>query len=377
VVVTINKLAEAEDGKAVAQLSYIDVLIALEKGKEEAEAAGQGSPIVINVDVSVAEDDIADISTEAPMPALAEVSKVQNASLLINYGEAGSIKLGNAAISSVAANNGENVTAGLAGNRARHSVNILVDGAPLHVVDGGINISLQSPAGSGVVVFREAGGGAADDTVVKKSLVDNGNAVALVPGAGTVRVLEGHTDFSDVPASSWYYGPAQFASGRELLMGDGSGSFMPNSPMTRGMLTTVIYRLEEGSPSETGAVSSFNDVPESEWFSLGVNWAANSGIVSGYGDGRFGPHDSLTREQLAVALFNYANHIGLATVERGDTTVFTDSRRISSWAGDAVRWAVGAGLLRGDDRSRLNPGSVASRAEVATTLMRLIGRLLK
>ena len=106
------------------------------------------------------------------------------------------------------------------------------------------------------------------------------------------------------------------------------------------------------------------------WYTSAVAWASANGIVSGVGSGRFAPMEAITREQLAAMLYRYARYSGLDTSAKGDLSKFTDGGCVSAWASDAMAWAVGAGLLSGKTANVIDPTGAATRAEVATILMR-------
>ena len=135
------------------------------------------------------------------------------------------------------------------------------------------------------------------------------------------------------------------------------------------MLVTVLYRLED-EPEIAGSMS-FADVASGAWYTEAVAWAAEQEIVRGNGDG-FAPNDNITREQIATVLYRYAQYLGMDVEAKGDVSKFSDGVKISSWAQDAMAWAVKVGLFKGDDTGSLNPQMSATRAEVATLLERLI-----
>lgn len=157
-----------------------------------------------------------------------------------------------------------------------------------------------------------------------------------------------------------------FVTEQGLFYGTSETEFSPNSTMTRGMLATVLYRAA-GSP-EAPELSGFTDVQPDAYYAGAVAWAAENNIAGGYGNGSFGPNDPITREQLAVLLYRYAG-----SPEPPELALdFTDAGRISGYAQDAMRWAVGQGILRGKEENRLDPGGTATRAEVAAVLMRYL-----
>ena len=140
--------------------------------------------------------------------------------------------------------------------------------------------------------------------------------------------------------------------------------------MTRSMLVAVLHRLEDEAAA--GAAHSFGDVPAGIWYSDAVSWASGNGIVTGTGGG-FDPDGHITRESLAVMMYRYAGVLGMDTAVEGDLGGYPDGDKVSAWSGDAVKWAVGTGLITGKSGGMLDPAGEASRAEVAAILMRMVG----
>ena len=170
----------------------------------------------------------------------------------------------------------------------------------------------------------------------------------------------------------WYHAAVDFAVQNGLFKGMTATTFEPNTPMTRGMLVTVLWRYEN-SPKE--GTNVFTDVKDGDWFADAVAWAAENGIVTGVGNGRFDPNGKITREQLAAILYRYSGNKGYDTSKRGDFKTFPDKDEVSSWAKDAYGWAVGEKLINGNNIngvSCLDPQGNATRAQVATILMRFI-----
>lgn len=178
--------------------------------------------------------------------------------------------------------------------------------------------------------------------------------------------------FVDVSKSAWYYKAVDYAVENKLMNGVGEGKFAPSESMTRAMLVTVLWRYE-GSPK--GGTNDFADVPNGLWYTDAVAWASANGIVGGIGGGRFDPDGKVTREQLAAILFRYCKSVGINIDKRGDLSSFPDKAKVSSWANDAYSWAVGEGLIGGNKingQTLLDPQGNATRAQVATILMRFI-----
>lgn len=173
--------------------------------------------------------------------------------------------------------------------------------------------------------------------------------------------------FTDVKEGDWFYADVEYAYTRGMMNGMGAGIFSPHSTTNRAMIVTILYRLE-GSPA-TGA-PAFSDVPQGQWYSAPVAWAAENGIVDGYGDGRFGPLDVITREQMASILHRYAAYKGYDTSAWADLSGFTDLGQVSGYAQAPMHWAVGFGLINGTTATTLAPKGGATRAQAAAILAR-------
>lgn len=172
--------------------------------------------------------------------------------------------------------------------------------------------------------------------------------------------------FADVPESGWVADAVAFVTSHGLFNGTAPDRFSPDTKMTRGMLATVLYNAA-GKPQPQSA-GSFSDVAEIAYYADAVRWAAERGVVAGYEDGSFRPDAAITREQLVTMLYRYAG-----SPDASDTALaFPDADRVSGYAVDAVRFAIGAGLLAGRDDGRFDPQGTATRAEVATLLMRYL-----
>ena len=188
--------------------------------------------------------------------------------------------------------------------------------------------------------------------------------------ATTASGESGADKFTDI-SGHWAQDAIRYVVDRGLMNGVSDTTFSPNSTLTRSMLVTILHRLE-GTPAASG--NSFADVASDTWYTDAVSWAAANGIVTGYSDTQFAPDDSITREQLAAILYRYAAYKGMDTSATADLTNFPDNGSVSTWAGDSVKWAVSFGLISGKDDGRLDPLGTATRAEVATILMRFLSR---
>lgn len=178
----------------------------------------------------------------------------------------------------------------------------------------------------------------------------------------------GSAAFTDVSSSAWYAEAVEYAVSNGLFSGTSQTTFSPSKQMTRGMLVTVLYRME-GSPEASGQ-SAFKDVASGAYYAKAVAWAAQNGIVSGLSADTFGPDKNITREQLAAILMRYAGFKQADVSAAGDLSAFKDASDISAYARDAVKWAVGSGYISGMTSDTIVPKNGATRAQVAAILMR-------
>ncbi len=180
--------------------------------------------------------------------------------------------------------------------------------------------------------------------------------------------------FTDVSENDWFYDAVRYVSRSGLMQGTGA-AFSSGAATTRGMLVTILWRLENASAPLKAL--SFTDVSGDADYAGAVAWAAENGIVGGYGDGNFGPDDSLTREQLAAILYRYAGYKGYDVTGEADLSRFSDSNSISSYAQTAMHWANAGKLINGTDGNLLNPLGDAARCQVAAILQRFIENAAK
>lgn len=173
--------------------------------------------------------------------------------------------------------------------------------------------------------------------------------------------------YTDASATAWYHDGVHYCLEHNLMVGVGAYAFAPDGTTSRAMIAVILWRLE-GSPV-VNYVQPFDDVAEGTWYTEAIRWAAAGGVVSGYGDGTFGPGDPVTREQLAVMLWRYAG-----SPAASQELNFTDTHRISGYALEAVRWAAENGILSGYSDRRADPRGLATRAQTAAMIMRFCAR---
>ena len=183
----------------------------------------------------------------------------------------------------------------------------------------------------------------------------------------TVTFEQAPLPFPDVTEGDWFYDAVRYAYETGLMDGVGDNLFAPNSQTTRAQLVTILYRLA-GEP-EPGGDSGFSDVAAGTWYTDAVVWAAENGIVNGTTDTTFAPGEDITREQLVTVLYRYAESKGYDVSASADISGYPDAGQVQDYAQPAMAWAVAEGIVEGVD-GNLNPTGDATRAQIATILMR-------
>ena len=182
----------------------------------------------------------------------------------------------------------------------------------------------------------------------------------------TIKILMNRVPFRDVKSTDWSFNAIRDSVSNKMILGYNSTKFAPNEKMTRGMIVTILHRME-GLPYVSDA-SKFSDVQNSkDYYYMAVKWATKNKIVSGYSNGKFGANDPVTREQLAVILNQYCKYKGKYKSITANLASFKDSNKISSYAKWGMNWAVGNKIMNGSN-GVLNPQGTATRAEAAAML---------
>ncbi len=178
--------------------------------------------------------------------------------------------------------------------------------------------------------------------------------------------------FTDVKPGDWYYDSVKTIVAEGLMNGTSDTTFSPALDTSRAMIATILWRLE-GSPEPKGGLT-YSDCVSGSWYAKAVAWASESGIVKGYGNGNFGPEDPITREQMAVMLWRYAQAKGrdVSVGENTNILSYTDIDQTGEWAIPALQWATGSGVMTGRGNGVLDPAGKATRAEAATMLTRYL-----
>lgn len=216
----------------------------------------------------------------------------------------------------------------------------------------------------------------ADQSAQGKRLASNIATITVVHGTKAEEPWV--NPFRDVTESDWFYDGVRFANQNGLFNGVEKDLFAPEEPMTRGMLVTVLWRLDGETAPKTA--TTFTDVDANAYYADAVAWAAESGVVNGIGGNKFDPEGNVTREQIAAILFRYAAFKGVDTAARADLTAFPDAEKTSAYARDALSWAVAAELVKGTKEGStiyLDPQGSATRAQVAAILSRYAQNIVK
>lgn len=228
------------------------------------------------------------------------------------------------------------------------------------------NTTVATVNSSGVVTAKKAG-----TTIITAKTTDGSNLSKQC----TITVKDTDLPFKDVNTNDWYYSAVKYTYTNKMISGYNSTTFGPNDKLTRGMIVTILHRME-GSPKNNGK-SKFTDVNSTEWYSQAIKWASDNGIVYGYtGTTKFGPNDNILRQDLAGILRNYAKYKNKNVNISCNLSKFSDYKKIDNYAKASIQWAVGTGVITGvangdgSGGTTLNPKGTATRAEAAAMIQK-------
>lgn len=177
-------------------------------------------------------------------------------------------------------------------------------------------------------------------------------------------------NFTDVSSSDWFFKGVEYVVDKGIMSGVSENEFAPFGKLTRAMLVQMLYNME--SRPACDAENAFIDVPVGQWYTDAVIWANDAKIVSGMGEGLFAPNMEITREQMVAMLYNYAKYKGYDVTASADLSTFADNASVSAWAQPAMQWAVAEGYISGMGDNQLAPQGTATRAEIASVIMRFM-----
>ena len=325
--------------------------------KLAAEAvANRSENVVIKPEIT---GDVTKAEVSIPASAVGRIGNETDASLTVSTPIA-DVTIPNGALSALSGAGGTvSVTAEQVDNTV--VLTLTAGGRDVGDLPGGLTLTVPTQdAGPGTVAVLVYADGTRE--IIRKSVADDSGVRIPLNGSATVAIVDNSREFEDVSAESWAADAVAFASAHEMFNGTSGTTFSPELSMSRAMLATVLYNLE--SNPDTAFSGTFADVEGGAWYAESVSWAANCGIVTGYGDGSFGADNSITREQLAVMLWRYA---GSPTANE-QALDFTDAGQASGYAMEALAWAAANGILNGYGDGRIDPTGLATRAQAAQML---------
>jgi len=175
-----------------------------------------------------------------------------------------------------------------------------------------------------------------------------------------------YAPFADADPQAWYHDGVHFCVENRYMVGYANGLFGPGDTLSRAMIVQILFNME-GCPAATEN-ASFSDVSSDAWYAAAISWGEENNVVKGYGNGKFGPDDDVTREQLARILMSYAAYKGYSVTETADITDFADWEQTSKWALTSLQWAKAVKLMKGYADGTIRPTGNATRAEAATMI---------
>jgi hypothetical protein len=384
---TLNTTVNAVNGTAAVTLSTDDLDDALKDAGKNGSDAIVIAPKIIGTAKKV--------TVELPKASLIAVTSESDASLTVDT-PVGNMTISNDAVTSIASQAaGSTVTMSLelvetssltvvqqvaVGNNPVFNISILSGGSHISNLDSGsITIALpytlkNGETGENVTVWYLNDLGRLQQMACR---YDKTTCLATFTTNHLSNYLVSYdawmNPFVDIKTTDWFYNAVKYVSQNTLMCGSSTTAFEPNTDMTRAMLVSTLYRLES-KPIVTGP-NTFTDVKSGEWYTDAVIWASANHIVGGYGSGLFGTNDSVTREQMATILYNYAKYKGYGITVSADLSIYTDASEISGWALSAMKWANAKDLVTGRTTTSIAPSVSASRAEVAETLLRFVSTI--
>ncbi|MCQ6559292.1 S-layer homology domain-containing protein [Paenibacillus mendelii] len=261
-------------------------------------------------------------------------------------------------------------------HKPARTLTIVADGKPIAVFNGVIKISIPyveetTETSENIVVYRLDGN---KKVIIPQTIVIDGKVVFVTQQASTFAIGYNPKGFTD-STGHWAKNDIDFVTARELFLGVADRTFAPNKTMTRGMLITVLGRLDK---SETdGQTPGFTDVHTGKYYAPYIAWANDNGIVKGTGNGRFAPEKAVTREEMALMIASYAKYSKMTLVQTSVERKFADEAEISSWALPAIKAMQTSGVLTGKPDNKFDPKGTATRAEIAKVIRMMIDQTVQ
>lgn len=329
-------------------------------------AAENSENVTVNVNTNA---DVDSVTATIPASAVAGLAEGTDASLTVSTPVA-DVVIPNETLAALGGQSGTVSVSVSEADNGEITVDIQKNGTSVGELPAAIKVSVPvseeaAEAGTGLVAVLVDEDG--NETILPKSVLDDGEmSVLLETGSATVKFVDNAKDFDDVK-TDWYADAVAFVSSRNLFKGTTETTFEPNTYTSRAMMVTVLHRLER-EPEASGI--SFADVPASAYYAEAASWATDMGITTGTGAG-FEGDANITREMMVTMLYRYAQKLAPNAGKMGSFANMVGADEVSSWATEAMNWAVGSGLIEGDANG-LRPNGTSTRAEMATVLMRFV-----
>ncbi|MCD7946893.1 MAG: S-layer homology domain-containing protein [Oscillospiraceae bacterium] len=395
----VDAISDDSGAAATASVDAAELTSALETAVQQAETAADGSTPEVKVTVALESSvNVYTLNIDLPVSALQAIAAAQ-AQLTLSNARLGGVSFDQAALESLiaGASQGERVTITIAfinwKDLSEDLLQKLLSPGNLYVISATVGADPVTAFDGRVICYMPfvTPNGVNDDDVIACRVMDDGTLMDVQNGSyirndfqfvftvdkpGEFSVTDQRDAiqikllYTDTQSTDWFYDAVLYAYANDLMTGLSETSFGPNQETTRSMLVTVLYRYA-GEPIVT-AKNTFSDVKSDQWYTDAVIWAADKRIVDGYSSGVFGPDDTVTREQLATILYRYAQNAGIDTSQSDALSAYTDAAAIDDWALPAMKWAVATGVISGTDSGIITPQGNATRAQIATVLMRYI-----
>ena len=238
-----------------------------------------------------------------------------------------------------------------------------------------VEIPVENLTPGTVAVIVHADG---TEEIVKTSTTSEDGVVLTLEESATVKIVDNTKYFSDVHTGDWFAPYIAWAASRGIMNGMGDGTFAPDATASRAQIAQMLFNLDGAKAN--GGLAAFADVHAGDWFADAVTWLVENGIAQGTGES-FGADSPISREQLAVMLYNYVQFKGYDVSAHGDVSGFPDADKVDGYAQAALAWAVGAGLISGttDENGNivLNPQGSATRGQIAAIIERFVENVVR
>ncbi|MBR7148011.1 MAG: S-layer homology domain-containing protein [Firmicutes bacterium] len=323
----------------------------------EQATKNESHDVIIAPEVSASKD-VEKVEVTVDAAVVEKIGKETDANLTVSTSVA-DVKIENAALEELAQES-EQITVSAEKKEETIVIEVKADDKAVSNVSGGLTVTVpveETSAGMVAVIVHEDG----TEEVVRQTVAGEDALEIPLDGSATIKIVDNSKDFEDVKKDDWHSDAVDFASSRELFNGTSATTFGPSENMTRGMLAVVLHNLESNPEHEHE--EDFHDVHDQRYYADAVAWAAGEGLVSGYGNGAYGPDDHITRQQLAVILWKYAG-----CPDSDHELDFYDEDDIAGYAETALKWANEHKIINGKGGNKLDPTGNATRAEVAQML---------